>query len=224
MMKNKVFQWGLGVASLILIANVVYRLVFGLAIGEFEIMTTGPVLIWFLFTVTWQSPYKKEGISRKEELGQTIETKSEQGSYTILMGVVLVGLLMDWMITGSTNTALIIILLIGMLLPEILNYIIVQTYEIEPNVIGRMAKEIQYRYSKISRKQKRRAGFFLGFLVVMFMPRPEGETRSFYDVLVFLFGEPSESGNHVLPLLFSVAVISLVCYLTHKFIKDYDES
>lgn len=224
MMKDKVFQWGLGIASLILVANVMYRLVFGLAIGEFEIMTTAPVLIWFLFTVTWRSPYKKEGISRKEELGQKIESKSEQGSYTILMGIGLIGLLMDWMITGSTNTALIIILLIGVLLPEILNYIIVQTYEIEPNAIGRMAKEIQYRYSKISRKKKRGAGLILGFLIVMFRPRPEGEARSFHDVLFYLFGEPSESGTDILPLLFSVAVIALVSYLTYKFIKDYDKS
>lgn len=213
-MKNKkIYSILFGLASFALLGNIIYRLVIGLDIGFFEVIFTSMLIIIFLFTLTWGSREKKDGILPTEELGEKIESKSNGLSYHILVFLLLLGLIIDRIITGSPNMTLIIILAISLILPAILAYVIAQTYQITPNVIGKTADRIIEYTSNMSMKKKNRLHITAGLLTYFFILGPLfNESRSYYDFLVYLFGEPAETGFNPFPIVFTVVLLFLVLY------------
>lgn len=224
-MKNKkVYGTLLGVGSLALIGNLVYRFTNGLEVGLMEITFTGFILSIFFFTVSWGSREKKDGVLPSEELGKKIESSSMIISYYVIVSIMSIGLIIDKVITGTVNISLMIILGLSLIVPAILTFFIAQTYQITPNIFGKVAESVKETYEGISKKTKNRFIGITGFLTSLFILSPLfGESRSFYHVLVYLFGEPDQDNFNPFPIIFTAALIALILYVGHQVEKASDE-
>lgn len=224
---KKTYGLVLGLITLAMIGNLIYRLFSGSPIGYQEVILTGAVTVGFFYFWTWGSRKNKDGILPNEELGKTIEQKSMAFSYYPLVGLLWIGLIVDKTLTDTTNITLLIILGIALIVPSLLSFIIAQTYAVRLNVIGKAAEEVVYRVNRIKKKTKIRILSIAVFLTTLFITGPvfRDSGNLFYDLLVFLFGEPSETGVDLFPILFSAVIILLVLFAGHRFhqsISDED--
>lgn len=218
-MKNrKMFVVLLGLGSLALIGNLIYRFSMSLEVGFIEILFSSLFLFYFLFTITWGSrKKKKDGILPSEELGKQIEKKSISASYSMLIGILLIGLIIERITTGTVNVSLMVILGISLVLPALLTYIIAQTYQITPNIVGRITTRIIEVNANVSKKVKDRVLGISSILIGMFIISPLfDESRGYYDLLVYLFGEPGNDDFNPFPYLFTAIIIALLFYSIYQ--------
>lgn len=218
-MKNrKMFVVLLGLGSLALIGNLIYRFSMSLEVGFIEILFSSLFLFYFLFTITWGSrKKKKDGILPSEELGKQIEKKSISVSYSMLIGILLIGLIIERIATGTVNVSLMVILGISLVLPALLTYIIAQTYQITPNIVGRITNRIIEVNANVSKKVKDRVLGISSILIGMFIISPLfDESRGYYDLLVYLFGEPGNDNFNPFPYLFTAIIIALLFYSIYQ--------
>lgn len=214
-MKNrKVFTALLGLGSIALIGNLIYRFSTGLDVGFMEVIFSSLFLFYFFFTITWGSRKKKrDGILPAEELGKEIEKRSASRSYSMLTGILFIGLIIDRIATGTVNFSLMIIFGLALILPALISYIIAQTYQITPNIVGRTVNRIDVMNARINKKAKRRFFGISGFLIGLFIISPLFDgSRGYSDLLVYLFGESGSGIFNPFPYLFSAIIIALVFY------------
>ncbi|WP_422124533.1 hypothetical protein DHX103_06855 [Planococcus sp. X10-3] len=214
MKSRKVFTVLLGLGSIALIGNLIYRFSMGLPVGFTELLISSLFLFYFLFTITWGSrKKKKDGILPSEELGKEIEKRSASLSYSILVGILFIGLIIEGIATGTVNVSLMVIFGLALVLPALLSYILAQTYQIKPNIVGRAANWISEVNTNISQKAKRRLSWISAFLMGLFIIPPLfDESRGFNDLLVYLFGESGNGNFNPFPYLFTAVIIALLSY------------
>ncbi|MFD1031568.1 hypothetical protein [Metaplanococcus flavidus] len=214
MKSRKVLTILLGLGSIALIGNLIYRFSVGLTVGFTELLITSLFFFYFLFTITWGSRKKnKDGILPSEELGKAIEKRSASLSYSLLVSILFIGLIIEGIVTGTVNVSLMVIFGLALILPALMAYIIAQTYQITPNIVGRTVNRISEMNENISQKAKRRLSWISAFLMGLFIIPPLfDESRGFYDLLVYLFGEPGSGNFNLFPYLFMAVIIALLCY------------
>lgn len=192
MRNRKMYSILFGLGSIALIGNLIYRFVAGLEVGFFEILFACVFFIFFLFSRTWGSKENKDGITPTEEMGKKIDESSTLISYQILVPLLLAGLILERITTGTVNTTLLVLLTSALVLPSIMSYAIAQTYEINPNIIGRTMDRLAEIYGSINVKVKNRILSVTGILTGFFIISPLfSQGRGYYDLLVYIFGEPA---------------------------------
>lgn len=219
---RKIYGLLLGLISLALVGTLVYRLFSGLSVGYQEIILTSIVTIAFFYTWTWGSRKNRDGILPDEELGKRIEQRSMAFSYYPLVGLLWIGLIVDKILTDTTNVTLLVILGVALIVPSVLSFIITQTYSVKPTFIGETAEEVVYRVSRIKKKTRTKMLFITGLLTTLFITGPafRDSGNLFYDFLVFLFGEPSETGVNPLDLLLSAVTILLLVFISYRIYQS----
>lgn len=214
MKSRKILTVLLGLGSIALIGNLIYRFSMSLSVGFMELLITSLFLLYFLFTITWGSrKKKKDGILPSEELGKEIEKRSASLSYSLLAGILFIGLIIDRIATGTVNVSLMVIFGLALILPALLTYILAQTYQITPNIVGRATNWISEVNANISKKAKRRVSGISAILMGAFIIPPLfDESRGFNDLLVYLFGESGSGNFNPFPYLFTAVIIALLSY------------
>lgn len=160
MTTRKVFGILLGLGSLALIGNLIYRFSMGMVVSFIEVLFLCLFLLLFFFTITWGSRKKKDGILPSEELGKQIENQSIVISYYWIVGFLFIGLVVDRIVTGNVNMTLMILLGVALITPAIMTYIIAQTYQITPNLIGKFANRVMETNATISKKNETKSAIY----------------------------------------------------------------
>ncbi|MTD29851.1 hypothetical protein [Planomicrobium sp. YIM 101495] len=224
MNSRKVFAALLGIGSLALLGNLAYRFSLGLEVGFVEILFAIFFLLVFLFTITWGSKKKKDGILPAEELGKQIQNTSYNASYAVILGVMFLGLVIDRIATGTVNVTLLIVFVAALVIPALMTYVIAQTYQITPNLWGKLANRVMELNASVSKKTKSRVQWIFAIFVGMFIISPLFDgSRGFSDLLTYLFGEPASGNFNPFPYLFTAVIIALVIYTARRIEKAATE-
>lgn len=134
-----------------------------------------------------------------------------------------VGLVFDRIVTGTPNLTMMILFGLSLIIQPLVTYVIAQTFQIHPNIFGKIVNWFIKFNGSISKKAKNRLSFIIGILTAMFIISPLFEEESsFYDLLTFLF---SESGGSVNPflILFSVVLLGLLITGLYHYEKSTRE-
>lgn len=86
-------------------------------------------MITFLSANTWGTKEEKDGILQDEELGKRITEKSAKYSYYILIVFILLAVSADWLVNGSNNIFVLLILGIGMITLPFVQYVIARKFQ-----------------------------------------------------------------------------------------------
>jgi len=118
-----------GIATLIVLAYIIYKIFAGVDIEFLEIMAMGVFSMIFLYASTWGNKKEKNGIFQDEELGQRIVEKSSKVSYTILYFVILATVLADKIVNEASNVFLLFVLVFATVIFPLFQYLIAKRYQ-----------------------------------------------------------------------------------------------
>lgn len=127
MRKRKVSVFG--IATMIVLADMIYRIFTGKNVGFHEIVAMGIFLMMFLSAITWGNKVEKNGILQEEELGQKIKEKSSKISYSILLFIILLAVFADKIVNGTINIFLLIVLGLTMVILPFVEYLVAKKYK-----------------------------------------------------------------------------------------------
>src|SRR5690554_6304454 len=117
-----------GIATLILLTTIIYKLIAGKEIEFYEMTAIGVFSMFFLNAITWGNKKENNGILQDEELGQRIVEKASKISYTILYFILLAAVLADKLINGTSNVILFAVFISAMVVLPTVQYIIEKKY------------------------------------------------------------------------------------------------
>lgn len=118
-----------GLATLIVVGFTIYKLIAGTNVGINEVSSIGGLLILFFSTITWGTKEEKDGILQEEELGQRITEKASKISYFLLTIFIFGTVVADYLINGTINIFLLILLGLSMITLPITEFFISRKYQ-----------------------------------------------------------------------------------------------
>lgn len=192
----------------------------GLFIGFNDVFFISGLLLCFFFTMTWGTKKQNDGILLDEELGKRIQEKSSSVSYQILALLIFFAVIGDAIINETVNIFLLILLGIAIVIQPMISFIVAQSYQLEPNFLGKIAHTLKQSNKKTMTKKQLILIGVLGILTGLFiLPKLSGSSTG-YDLLVFLFGEPTEKSSSF-PILFMVLIITIFFTWGSFYLKSY---
>ncbi len=192
----------------------------GLFIGYNDVLFISALLLCFFFTMTWGTKKQNDGILLDEELGKRIQEKSSSVSYQILALLIFFAVIGDAIINDTVNMFLLILLGIAIVIQPMISFIVAQSYQLEPNFLGRIANLLKQSNKKTLTKKQLILIGVSGILTGLFVfPKLFGSGIG-YDLLVFLFGEPTENSSPF-PLLFMGLIITVFITWGYFYMKSY---
>jgi hypothetical protein len=127
MRKRKIIVFG--TATIIVLADIIYRIITGKDVGFFEIAALGIFMMMFLSAITWGNKVKKNGILQEEELGIKIKEQSSKISYFILLFIILLAVFTDKIVNGTINIFLLIVLGLTIVILPFVEYLDAKKYK-----------------------------------------------------------------------------------------------
>lgn len=129
MTKRKIGAILCGLASLIVIGSMIYKIWSGIVIGFNEICTIALLLSMLLSTITWGTKEDQDGILQDEELGRRITEKSSKVSYFLLTIFIFAAIVVDQLINGTINILLLILMALAIIILPLIEFLYIKKYE-----------------------------------------------------------------------------------------------
>ncbi|PAV30722.1 hypothetical protein CIL05_06365 [Virgibacillus profundi] len=129
MIKRRNLMRVFGVAALIMIANIIYKISSDKNVDVFDVLSLGTFVLMFISTITWGNKEEKNGLYQGDELGQRIMEKSSKISYTILLFTIMVAVFADKFVNGTVNLFLLLVLGFAMITYPFVEYFIAKKYK-----------------------------------------------------------------------------------------------
>ncbi|WP_312654624.1 hypothetical protein [Proteiniclasticum sp.] len=129
MIKRRNLMRVFGVATLVLIANIIYKIALGKTIEMYDVLAMGTFVMMFVATITWGDKEEKKGLYQEDELGQKIIEKSSKISYTILLFIIMLAVFADKIVNGTVNLFLLLVLGFAMITYPLVEYFIAKKYK-----------------------------------------------------------------------------------------------
>ncbi|OWA34086.1 hypothetical protein B9G55_17300 [Saccharibacillus sp. O16] len=117
-----------GTAALLVIGYALYQAISGQGVGNSEIYSIGFVLALFLSAATWGHKGEDDGVRQDEELGRRITEKSGLIGYYVLLALLLIAVIGEQALQGTTPISLLILLAIGVCLHPLIEFLQVRKY------------------------------------------------------------------------------------------------
>ncbi|WP_368652687.1 hypothetical protein AB4Y30_13115 [Ornithinibacillus sp. 4-3] len=117
------------IVTLILLANIIYKLTMGKEIEFYEIIAMGVFSMFLLYAITWGNKAEKNGILQDEELGRKITETASNISYTILYFVILAAILADKLVNGTSNVFLLAVFIFALIIFPFVQYLVAKKYK-----------------------------------------------------------------------------------------------
>jgi len=128
-MSKKIEITVFGMVTLIILANIVFKIIAGKDIEFYELMAIGVFSMFLLYAITWGNKAEKNGIFQDEELGRRITELASKISYTILFFVILTAVLVDKLVHGTSNVFLLAVFILTMIIFPFVQYLVAKKYK-----------------------------------------------------------------------------------------------
>lgn len=118
-----------GIATLVVIGFTINKVIVGKEVGFNEILAISSLLMMYFSAITWGTKENKDGILQEEELGQRITEKSAKISYFVLLVLILIAVMADQFVNGTSNIFLLLILALAMIILPFVEFVIARKYQ-----------------------------------------------------------------------------------------------
>ncbi|CEI82671.1 hypothetical protein BN997_02556 [Oceanobacillus oncorhynchi] len=117
------------IVTLVVLANIIFKITTGKNIEFFEIMAMSVFSMFLLYALTWGNKEEKNGIFQDEELGKRITVIASKISYTILYFVIMIAVLADKIVNGTSNVFLLAVFVSAMIIFPLVQYLVSKKYK-----------------------------------------------------------------------------------------------
>ena len=117
------------IVTLVVLANIIFKITTGKNIEFFEIMAMSVFSMFLLYALTWGNKEEKNGIFQDEELGKRITVITSKISYTILYFVIMIAVLADKIVNGTSNVFLLAVFVSAMIIFPLVQYLVSKKYK-----------------------------------------------------------------------------------------------
>lgn len=117
-----------GAAVLLIIGYTLYKAASGQPIGSSEVYSLAFVLSLFLSAAAWGHKGDDDGIRQDEELGRRISEKSGLIGYYVMLALLLIAIVVEQTLQGTSSISLLILLAIGVCLHPLIEFMQVRKY------------------------------------------------------------------------------------------------
>src|SRR5690625_4219296 len=117
------------IVTLVVLANIIFKIITGKNIEFFEIMAMSVFSMFLLYALTWGNKEEKNGIFQDEELGKRITVITSKISYTILYFVIMIAVLADKIVNGTSNVFLLAVFVSAMIIFPLVQYLVSKKYK-----------------------------------------------------------------------------------------------
>lgn len=117
-----------GAAALVIIGYTLYKAARGQPIGSSEVYSLAFVLSLFLSAAAWGHKGDDDRIRQDEELGRRISEKSGLIGYYVMLALLLIAIVAEQALQGTSSMSLLILLAIGVCLHPLIEFMQVRKY------------------------------------------------------------------------------------------------
>ncbi|HLU23614.1 hypothetical protein [Lederbergia graminis] len=118
-----------GVATLVMLANILYKMFAEKEVDFYEMIALGVFSTFLLQAITWGTRKENNGILQDEELGQKIVEQSSKISYTVVYFLLLAAILTDKLVNGTSNIFLLATFILAMITFPIVQFMVSRRYQ-----------------------------------------------------------------------------------------------